>query len=82
MQGGGKGKDGVDFDIFKENVPVIKYENKDIAERTLATIKEEIKEGQITWNDFLKFLKLILAKTFSEKIDNFFYVSVCLIGLT
>ncbi|CDW85638.1 leucine rich repeat family protein [Stylonychia lemnae] len=64
---------GVDFDIFHHNVPVIKYENREVAEKILKNIKEEIKEDQIRWADFLKYLRQILAKSFSEKIDIFFY---------
>mmetsp|Transcript_7242 Transcript_7242/g.6360 ORF Transcript_7242/g.6360 Transcript_7242/m.6360 type:complete len:185 (+) Transcript_7242:1262-1816(+) len=63
----------IDFDIFKDNVPIIKYENKEVQQNILGIIKKEIREDQITWEDFLKFLKMILAQSFSEKIDLFFY---------
>jgi len=35
---------GVDFDIFHHNVPVIKYENREVADKILRNIKDEIKE--------------------------------------
>eukprot|EP00347_Sterkiella_histriomuscorum_P008845 403343519 len=64
---------GIDFDIFRDNVPVIKYENKEVADKILSQIKAEVRDDQIQWADFLKYLKMILAKSFSEKIDIFFY---------
>lgn len=69
--------DGIDFDVFKDNVPVLKYENKEIADKILGVIKDDLKDRQMTWEDFLKYLKMILAKSFSEKIDIFFYVRFC-----
>jgi hypothetical protein len=68
----------VDYDLFLDNTPIIKYENKEMAEK----IQENIQSGlqgkssgnRITWQDFKSFMKLILAQTFAEKIDVFFEV--------
>ena len=35
---------GLDFDIFRDNVPVIKYENKEVADKYLQQIRAEVKE--------------------------------------
>jgi hypothetical protein len=35
---------GIDFDIFQDNVPVIKYENKEVAEKIKRLIKTEIRD--------------------------------------
>lgn len=58
-----------------DNTPVIKYENKEMAERIQENIQSDLKGAtRISWNDFKSFMKLILAQTFSEKIDVFFEV--------
>jgi len=70
--------DSVDYDLFLDNTPIIKYENKEMADRIQENIKQDQqgnKKGKrITWNDFKSFMKLILAQTFTEKIDVFFEV--------
>ena len=51
---------------------MLRYENKEVADSMLRMIKADIKEGQLQWNDFLKFLRVMLAKNFSEKLELFF----------
>lgn len=36
---------GVDFDIFLDNTPIIKYENKEMAERIQEMIKTDMSDG-------------------------------------
>lgn len=53
---------------------MIKYENKEMAERIKEKIKQDIgaRAGRIDIKDFLKYMKLLLAQTFSEKLEVFF----------
>jgi len=69
--------------VFKDNIPIIKYENRDVASKLLAQIQADLNGGKkatiliiekITWGDFLKIFKMALAKSFQDKIEIFFYV--------
>ena len=47
---------GVDFNVFLDNTPIIKYENKEIAKKIKHVISSNIGERQVNWNDFMKYM--------------------------
>lgn len=64
----------VDYDLFLDNTPIIKYENKEMAQRIEEIIQQDlgINSGKVGFPDFMKYMKLLLAQTFSEKLEVFF----------
>lgn len=47
---------GVDFNIFLDNTPIIKYENKEVAKKIKDVITTNKGQRQVAWNDFMKYM--------------------------
>jgi len=43
-----------------------------MADRIQEIIQSDIKGNKIRWQEFMKFMKLLLARSFSEKLEVFF----------
>lgn len=43
-----------------------------MAERIFSVIQKDMVGGQIRWRDFMGYMQLLLAQTFTEKLDLFF----------